>query len=476
MKKYIKLLFASTQSQVRSKRGVAMTKTRRLLMTAAATSCLVAAGGCYHYYVNGGNVFPVLMAAETAASVNSEISDETERRRKCSQLVKQFKEKNGAPCVVVAVTKDSNLVYSKGFGYADVENCVRAHPHTVIRIASISKPITCLVAAKLWEQGKLDVDKPISTYLPDVPALKYKGKPTVITTRQLMAHTSGIRHYKETIDENCQANSNEHLHSEKSYKDSSCGEFYINRTFRTTRDALSLFLNDELLFEPGKGYLYSTFGYTMLSAVLESASKDTPFPKLLTELFRRMDMNETYLDVNDAIVPYRAKYYLRDANKRLVNVPYVDVSYKYGGGGILSNVYDLCKLGNNLIASYQDCNDGTRKLLKASTMRNQVWATQSNPERCPHRDLFFDQDFDVTYGLGWNLCFDKKKELRYVYHTGGAVGATSCLLIVPPEKNAPKETASGIVVAVLCNAQDVGDIVKFSYNIARIYDDNITEI
>lgn len=154
---------------------------------------------------------------------------------------------------MVAVTKDSNLVYSKGFGYADVENCVRAHPHTVIRIASISKPITCLIAAKLWEEGKLDVDKPISAYLPpDVPALKYKGKPTVITTRQLMAHTSGIRHYKETIDENCQANSNEHLHSEKSYKDSSCGEFYINRTFRTTRDALSLFLNDELLFEPGK--------------------------------------------------------------------------------------------------------------------------------------------------------------------------------------------------------------------------------
>lgn len=121
----------------------------------------------------------------------------------------------------------------------------------------------------------------------------------------------------------------------------------------------------------------------MLSAVLEKASHDTPFTKLLIELFRRLDMNETYLDTNDQIVPYRAKYYLRDSNKRLINVPYVDVSYKYGGGGILSNVYDLCKLGNNLIASYQDCNDdgSTRKLLKASTMRNQVWATQANPER-----------------------------------------------------------------------------------------------
>lgn len=130
--------------------------------------------------------------------------------------------------------------------------------------------------------------------------------------------------------------------------------------------------------------MYSTFGYTMLSAVLERASRDeTPFTKLLIELFRKLDMNETYLDTNDQLVPYRAKYYLRDANKRLVNVPYVDVSYKYGGGGILSNVYDLVKLGNNLIASYQDSNTdaSTRKLLKPSTMRNLVWGTQSNPER-----------------------------------------------------------------------------------------------
>lgn len=98
-------------------------------------------------------------------------------------------------------------------------------------------------------------------------------------------------------------------------------------------------------------------------------------------------------------------------------------------------------------------------------------------KRCPHRDIFFDQDYEVTYGLGWNLCFDKKKQLlRYVYHTGGAVGATSCLLIVPPSPDAPKETPGGIVVAVLCNAQDVGEIVKFCYDASRIYDDNINDL
>lgn len=152
--------------------------------------------------------------------------------------------------MVVAVSKNANLVYAKGFGYADVENCVRAHPHTVIRIASISKPITCLVAAKMFEEGLLDLDKPISEYLPpDVPPLKYKGKPVTITTRQLMAHSSGIRHYKTEIDANCKAQEN--LHSEKSYKDSFCHEFYMNKNFSTTREALNLFLKDELMFEPG---------------------------------------------------------------------------------------------------------------------------------------------------------------------------------------------------------------------------------
>jgi serine beta-lactamase-like protein LACTB len=305
----------------------------------------------------------------------------------------------------VGVSKNSNFVYTKGFGYSDVENCVRALPHTVVRIASISKPITCLIGAKLWEQGTLDIDKPISEYLaPDgVPSLLYKGKPQTITTRQLMAHTAGIRHYKNEIDENCKASNPDHIHSSKSYKDTLCNEFYMNRNFKTTQDALQLFLKDELLFEPGKGYLYSTFGYTMLSAVLEKASKNTPFPRLLVELFRKLDMNETYLDVNDTIVPYRAKHYLRDSNKRLVNVPYVDVSYKYGGGGILSNVYDLCKLGNKLVGFYQDTNgqESSGGFLKASTMRQLVWSTQSKPERWAEYDKIFimllDLDF-LNYG------------------------------------------------------------------------------
>lgn len=166
-------------------------------------------------------------------------------------------------------------------------------------------------------------------------------------------------------------------------------------------------------------------------------------------------------------------------------MPYVDVSYKYGGGGILSNVYDLATLGNKLLTFYQSHDDdeaagGGKKFLKSSTIRSQVWSVQSKPERNESREIFFENDLDVSYGLGWNVCFDRNKELKYVYHTGGAVGATSCLLIAPQSSTnnsgtgskVSVQTPNGICVAVLCNSQDVAEIVPFCFNISRIFSED----
>lgn len=160
-----------------------------------------------------------------------------------------MKEKNAIPGIIVGVSKNGDMVYAKGFGYSDVENCIKAKPNTIVRIASISKPITCLVAAKLMENGQLDIDKPVYDYLNDVPKLKFKNKDVIINTRQLMSHTSGIRHYK--VDETCSDKLFSNLHMSKHYKDSSCSEFYMSRYFKNTKDALDLFIKDELAFEPG---------------------------------------------------------------------------------------------------------------------------------------------------------------------------------------------------------------------------------
>ena len=77
---------------------------------------------------------------------------------------------------MVAVSVDGKIVHQTGFGYSDVENRILAVPETVMRIASISKPITMTAAAKLWEQGKLDLDKPIQHYVPDWPSKVVDGE------------------------------------------------------------------------------------------------------------------------------------------------------------------------------------------------------------------------------------------------------------------------------------------------------------
>lgn len=140
--------------------------------------------------------------------------------------------------MIVSVSQNGQVIYNRAFGFSDVENCVKANCDSVMRIASISKPLACLVAAKLVENGKLDLDKSVDEYLTDLPKFEFNNKQVKITSRQLMCHTSGIRHYKETKK-----------NSDK--KDSNYEEFYLNKKFSNSQEALSLFINDNLLFEPG---------------------------------------------------------------------------------------------------------------------------------------------------------------------------------------------------------------------------------
>ena len=117
-----------------------------------------------------------------------------------------------------------------------------------MRIASISKPITCAIAAKLFEIGKLDLDKSVNDYLINLPIFKWNNKDVIITARQLMSHTSGIRHYEKNVDL-YESNNN------TSGGDNKYQEFYIKEHFDKTTDALSIFINDKLLFEPSNRLL-----------------------------------------------------------------------------------------------------------------------------------------------------------------------------------------------------------------------------
>lgn len=125
------------------------------------------------------------------------MQDENLRRaaEKSRMLVRRAMLEQGIPGAVVAVAKNGEVVWSEGLGYADIENDVHCSPNTVMRIASISKPLTAVALFQLRQKGLVDLDAPIQEYVPAFPHKKFEGKSVSITTRLLLSHLAGIRHY-----------------------------------------------------------------------------------------------------------------------------------------------------------------------------------------------------------------------------------------------------------------------------------------
>src|SRR5437016_12489074 len=182
------------------------------------------------------------------------------------------------PGVQVAVAVNGKLVWSEGFGYADVERNRPVTRETQFRIGSVSKPLTAAAVVLLYEQGKLDLDAPIQRYVPTFPD---KGYP--ISTRQLAGHLAGIRHYKDR-------------------------EFFLNRHFATVRDGLAIFQDDSLLFPPGTRFSYSSYGWNLVSAVVEGAAGEDFLPYISARGLRRLDLAHTAPDRADSVLPDRAPF------------------------------------------------------------------------------------------------------------------------------------------------------------------------
>src|SRR5437764_2569928 len=215
------------------------------------------------------------------------------------------------PGVQVAVAIDGTLVWSEGFGYADAARRRPVTRATQFRIGSVSKPLTAAAVALLYEQGKLDLDAPIQRYVPTFPE---KGYP--ITTRQLAGHLAGIRHYRDR-------------------------EFFQTRHFATVRDGLAIFQDDSLLFPPGTRFSYSSYGWNLVSAVVEGVAGEDFLPYISAHAFRPLGLTHTAPDRTDSVIPDRTPFSDPDPNGAYHVAPTVDNSYKCAGGGSVSTAEDF---------------------------------------------------------------------------------------------------------------------------------------
>lgn len=425
--------------------------------------------GGYLLWVRGKNLrSPCSLHAESVNSLEPiaphALNDNAKRKiladaiAHSRELLERKKEEAGVPGIAVAVNVDGQTLWSEGLGYADVENRVPCGRETMMRIGSISKPIAMAAVAKLWEEGKLNLDKPIQEYVPSFPQKTYEGKPVELTVRQLVSHLGGIRHYKTKPGDVEPANKN---------SDTESLEFFLYRKFKTVEEALELFKDDPLLSKPGTKYFYTTFGWTLISAAVEGASKET-FPVYLNKVLRSIGMNSTVLDENDPIIYHRTRFYTRNAKGGLLNSRCVDSSYKWAGGGLLSNVGDLVLFGSAMLYCFQAGPNDRQGFLQPSTVQ-ELWTPMESTTGKFSRNGRYS-----SYGMGWRLS-DKQdacggcanKRPFAAYHSGGSVGGTSALVVVPTVKHRGKGSPPhGVVVAILGNINDVA-YEEVAFDIAK---------
>ncbi|HEY0172090.1 MAG TPA: serine hydrolase domain-containing protein [Pyrinomonadaceae bacterium] len=331
-----------------------------------------------------------------------------EKVRQIEALVAAEMAKQKIPGMSVAVVAGGRPLWAAGFGMQDVENDVPARASTVYRLGSISKPVTAVAVMQLFERGRLDLDAPVQKYCPAFPEKQWP-----VTTRQVLGHLSGIRHYKS--DE----------------------EFNSTRFYATVADGLSMFKDDPLLSEPGTKYNYTTHGYSVLGCVVEGASGRRFADFVRENILAPAGMGSMRVDSVADIIRNRAQGYRITDRGELTNSPLADNSYKVPGGGFVSTVEDLAKFAAALQAG---------GLLRRETSE-MMYARQKTKD-----------GKETNYGLGWGVGVRQNGQ-RAVGHSGGQQ-RVSTFLHMQPDQRLAVVLMSNLEGARLGDlSQQIGDIV-----------------
>ena len=333
------------------------------------------------------NLLPLIFLCllVTASAQESKLSPS--KRTQIETAVSAYMASTHVPGLSIAVVENGEYEWGAGFGLADVENNAPASEHTLYRLASISKSLTATAAMQLVERGQLDLDAPVQKYCPAFPA-----RQSAITTRQVMGHLAGIRHYKSDSQDDPEVGNTRHFDN-------------------PIQAGLDFFKNDPLVSDPGKQFHYSTQGYTLVGCVIEGASAGKYVDFMRQNVFVPAGMEQTQADNRFAIIPYRTRFYRKTESGSVQNADFLDSSYKIPGGGWLSSAEDMARFEVAIL------ND---KLIKRST-RDLMW-TPLKPS---------DGSKD-NYGLGWASWSENGVAL--VGHSGGQQGTSTQFLLAPTQR------------------------------------------
>ena len=300
----------------------------------------------------------------------------SEKEEEANNLINTFIEENKIPGLSITILDgDGHIEYSKGFGYADLEKKININPkNSIFRIGSFSKTLAGTALMKMYEENKIEIDSSVGFYVKDLPADKKN-----ITLRQIAGHLSGIRHYGDGDD------------------------MKLNLNYENTSDALNIFINDSLLFDPGTKYSYSTHAWTLLSLTMEKAYGENFIELMKNEILSPLQLNKTFAEEIDLVLNDKVTFYEKNESGDIVLCPDVNNSWKWAGGGYVSTTQDMA--------------DFTWKVLYTDFLLPETVKEMTESQKIPN-------DKKTNYGIGWRIRYDNENN-TYLGHTGGSVGGTT---------------------------------------------------
>lgn len=295
-------------------------------------------------------------------------------------LLQRLIEERKIPGLAVTVLKEGNIIFQKGYGYADLDTEKGVDPRkTMFRIASVSKPIAATALAQMVDDGGIDLDTSFYKYVPYYPKKQYD-----FTIRQLASHTAGIRGYQGK-------------------------EHGLNKPY-SIKESIEIFKDSELLFKPGTSYHYNSFDWVMVSLAMQEAS-GVPFDKYVREkLLLPLKLYNTIPEVSGKKYSKAATFYSKNRIGFRKAIP-VNNWYKLAGGGFLSTSEDVANFGNAYLQ--KKVGDG------------HPWSQFVTSEMVESKPTY--------YGLGWQVSRDKKGRSFYG-HVGNGVGGYSNFFVYPKQQ------------------------------------------
>ncbi|WP_394223505.1 serine hydrolase domain-containing protein [Alteromonas gracilis] len=325
--------------------------------------------------------------------------DYTPIAEKAQSLLHKHRETINAPGLSIAIAMNHSLIWTAGFGWADINSNTPMTPDTLVRIGSNSKALTATGLARMVQSEMISLDAPLDSILAELPNPQWAE----ITPRRLASHSAGIPHYKENSD----------LYG--LYK-----SITLNGHFENVYDAVGLFDDSALLFPPGEQFHYSSLGTVLLSAAMQSATDVTYQQWIQQQVLTPLAMSATLPEQKNMKRQKLATFYWQDRSKqrKVREWRYVNLSHRLAGGGWLSTSEDLAKLGQGFI---------NNEYIMPS-VRKEFWTPQMLNNGKPN---------EQNYGIGWRihtLSLSDGEEISYAHHGGVSRGAQSFLVVVPKYK------------------------------------------